>query len=154
MFFPGRGKDNNVIQIEQARLSVEAGEDMIHEAREGGRCIAKTEGDLVKFVQLSAAGTKCGLCLITLSDGHLPVPTLEVEDGEPSSPMESVEEVVYPGQWVGVFDGAAFNCRKSTQKRRLPSFFLTMTTGKAHGLLDGRVTLLASICWTCVISSR
>ena len=106
MFFPGRGKDNDVIQVEQARLPVEAGEDAIHEAREGGRCVAKTEGGLVIFVQLSAAGTKCGLCLITLSDGHLPVPTLEVEGGEPSSPMESVEEVIYPGQWVGVFDGS------------------------------------------------
>ena len=75
---------------------MEASEDAIHEAREGGRCVAKTEGDLVKFVQPSAAGTKCSLCLITFSDGHLPVPTLEVESGEPSSPMECVEEVVYP----------------------------------------------------------
>ena len=32
---------------------------------------------------------------------------------------------------------AAFSCRKSTQKRRLPSFFLTITTGKAHGLIGG-----------------
>ena len=76
---------------------MEAGEDAIHEAREGGRCVAKAEGDLVKFVQLSAAGLKRGLCFITFSDGHLPVPALEVEGGEPSSPMESVEEVVYPG---------------------------------------------------------
>ena len=96
MFFPGRGKDNVVIQVEQARLPVEASEDAIHEAREGGKCFAKTERDLVEFVQLSAAGTKCGLCLINFSDGHLPVPTLEVEGGEPSSNMESVEEVVYP----------------------------------------------------------
>ena len=76
---------------------MEAGKDAIHKAREGGKCVAKTEGDLVKFVQLTASGTKCGLCLITFSDGHLPVPTLEVEGGEPSSSMESVEEVVYPG---------------------------------------------------------
>ena len=76
---------------------MEAGEDVIHEAREGGRCVAKTEGDLVKFVQLSTAGTKRGLCFITFSDGHLPVPALEVEGGEPLSPMESVEKVIYPG---------------------------------------------------------
>ena len=85
---------------------MEAGEDEIHEAREGGRCVAKTEGDLVEFVQLATAGTKRCLCFITLSDGHLPVPALEVEGGKPSSPMESVEEVVYPGQWVSVFDGS------------------------------------------------
>ena len=59
------------------------------------RC--KDRNDLVKFVQLSTAGTKHGLCFITFSDGHLPVPALEVEGGEPSSSMESVEEVVYPG---------------------------------------------------------
>ena len=76
---------------------MEAGEDAIHEAREGGRCVAKTEGDLAKLVQLPTAGTKRGLCFIIFSDGHLPVPALEVKGGEPSSPMESVEEVVYPG---------------------------------------------------------
>ena len=83
---------------------MEAGEYAIHEAREGGRCVAKTEGDLIKFIQLATAGAKCGLCFITFRDGHLPVPTLEVEGRKPSSPMESVEEVVYPGQWVSVFD--------------------------------------------------
>ena len=76
---------------------MEASEDAIHEARESGRCVVKTEGDLVKLVQLPTAGTKRGLCFITFSDGHLPVPALEVEGGEPSSPMESVEEVIYLG---------------------------------------------------------
>ena len=97
MFFPSGREYDDIVQVEQARLPVEAGEDAIHEAREGGRCVAKTEWDLVEFVQLATAGTKHGLCFITLSDGHLPVPALEVEGGEPSSPMESVEEVVYPG---------------------------------------------------------
>ena len=49
---------------------------------------------------------------------------------------------------------AAFRCRKSTQKRRLPSFFLAITTGEAHGLLEGRMTSLASIYWTCAISRQ
>ena len=106
MFFPSRQKYDDIVKVEQARLPVEAGEDAIHEAREGGRCVAKTEWDLVEFVQLATAGTKCGLCHITPSDGHLPVPAFEVEGGKPSSPMESVEEVVYPGQWVSVFDGS------------------------------------------------
>ena len=48
----------------------------------------------------------------------------------------------------------ALSCRKSTQKRRLPSFFLTITTGEAQGLLDGQMTPLVSICWTWAISSR
>ena len=48
---------------------------------------------------------------------------------------------------------AALSCQKSTQKRRLPSFFFTITTGEAQGLLEGRMMSLASICWTCAISS-
>ena len=97
MFFPSGREYDDIVQVEQARLPVEAGEDAIHEAREGGRCVAKTEWDLVKLVQLATAGMKPGLCFITFSDGHLLVPALEVEGGVPSSPMESVEEVVNPG---------------------------------------------------------
>ena len=67
-------------------------------------CVAKTKWGLVKLVQLATAGTKRGLCFITFSDEHLPLPAFEAEGGEPSSPMESVEEVVYPGLWVSVFD--------------------------------------------------
>ena len=48
----------------------------------------------------------------------------------------------------------ALSCLKSMQNRRLPSFFFTMTTGEAQGLLEGRMTPLESICCTCVISSR
>ena len=97
MFFPGGRKHDDIDKVEQARFPVEAGEDAIHEAGEGGRGVAKTEWDLVEFVQLATAGTERGLCFITLCDGHLPVPALEVEGKEPSSPMESVKEVVYPG---------------------------------------------------------
>ena len=52
------------------------------------------------------------------------------------------------------FTVAALSCLKSTQNRRLPSFFFTMTTGEAQGLLEGRMTPLDSICWTWAISSR
>ena len=97
MFFPGGRKYDDIVKVEQARFPVEAGEDAIHEAGEGGRGVAKTEWDLVEFVQLATAGMKRGLCFITLRDGHLPVPAFEVEGREPSSPMESIEEVVYPG---------------------------------------------------------
>ena len=116
MFLPSGGEDDYIVEVEQARLPVEAGEDAIHEAREGGRSVAKTEGDLVKFVQLSAAGTKGGLCFITLRDGHLPIPALKVEGRKPSSPMESIEEVVYPGQWVSVFDGSCIKLSKIDAK--------------------------------------
>ena len=116
MFLPSGGEDHYIVKVEQARLPVEAGEDAIHEAREGGRSVAKTEGDLVKFVQLSAAGTKGGLCFITLCDGHLPIPALKVEGRKASSPVESVEEVVYPGQWVSIFDFSRIKLSKIDAK--------------------------------------
>ena len=36
----------------------------------------------------------------------------ETEGGKPSSPMESIEEVVYPGQWVSIFDGSCVRLSK------------------------------------------
>ena len=95
---------------------MEAREDAIHEAREGGRSVAKTEWDLIELAQLSTAGTKGGLCFITLCDGHLPIAALEVVGRKPSSPMESVEEVVYPGQQVSVFDGSCVELSKIDAK--------------------------------------
>ena len=65
IFFPSGREYDDIVQVEQARLPVEAGEDAIHEAREGDRSVAKTKSDLVEFVQLATAGTKRGLCFIT-----------------------------------------------------------------------------------------
>ena len=58
------------------------------------------------------------------------------------------------GMGCASFTVAALSCLKSTQNRRLPFFFLTMTTGEAQGLLEGWMTPLDSIYWTCAISSR
>ena len=76
---------------------MEAGEDAIHEAGEGSRSIAETKWDLVKFVLLPTASTKCCLLLILLQNRDLSVPTFQVESGEPASPVKRVEEVVNPG---------------------------------------------------------
>ena len=154
VFLPCGGEDDDVIQIKQARFPVEAREDTIHEAREGGGSVAKTKWDLIKFVQLPTAGTKGGLFLITLLYWNLPKATLKIQGGKPPSSVKSIEEVIYPGQWMASLTVAALSCQKSTYKRRLPSFYLTITTGEAHGLLEGRMTSLASICWTCAISSH
>ena len=85
---------------------MEAGQDSIHEAGEGGRCVAQTKGDLVKFEQLSTARTKRGLSFVLFGDRHLPVPTFEVQSREPLGPMESIQEVVNPGQRVSILDGS------------------------------------------------
>ena len=58
------------------------------------------------------------------------------------------------GMGCASFTVAALSCLKSTQNRRLPSFFFTMTTGEAQGLLEGWMTPLDNICWTWAISSR
>ena len=97
MFLPCRGKDDDVVQIKQARFPVEAREDAIHEAGEGSRSVAETKWDLVELVQLPTASTKRCLLLIPLHNRDLPVPTHQVEGGEPASPVKRVEEVVNPG---------------------------------------------------------
>ena len=76
---------------------MEAREDAIHEAGEGSRSVAETKWDLVKFVQLPTASTKRCLLLILFQNRGLPIPTLQVEGGEPASPVKRVEEVINPG---------------------------------------------------------
>ena len=58
------------------------------------------------------------------------------------------------GMGCASFIVATLSCLKSTQNRRLPSFFLTIVTGEAQGLLEGWMTPFVNICWTWTISSR
>ena len=76
VFLPCGGKDDNIVEIEEAHFPVETREDAIHEVGEGGGSIAETKRDLVEFVQLPTAGTKRRFLLILLHDRDLPVPTL------------------------------------------------------------------------------
>ena len=79
MFLSRGGKDDDVVQIKQARFPVEAREEAIHEAREGSRSVAETKCDLVELVKLPTASTKRCLLLIPLHDQDLSVPTLQIE---------------------------------------------------------------------------
>ena len=85
MFFPGGRKDDNIVEVKEARLSMEAGQDSIHEAGKGGRRVAETKGNLVELKQLPAASSK------------LAISTLQVQSRESFCPMESIQEVVNPG---------------------------------------------------------
>ena len=49
MLFPSGRKDNNVIEVKEARLPMEAGQDSIHEVGKGGRSVAETKGNLVEL---------------------------------------------------------------------------------------------------------
>ena len=123
VLLPSGGEDDNIVQIEQARLPVKAGKDAVHEAGEGGRSVAKTKDDLVKLIQQTAASPKGGLCLVLLRDGHLPIPALEVQGGEPLSSMEWVEEVIYPRQRVSIFDGSYVELTEVYAKAQATVFF-------------------------------
>ena len=131
VFLPGGGKDDNIVQVKQARLQVETREDAIHEAREGGGSVAKTKLDLIKFVQLPTAGTKGGLFFISLLDWNLPVATLQINRRKPPSSVKSVEEVVYPGQRVCVLDGSRLKLSKiDTKTQATVLFFLPSPPAK------------------------
>ena len=121
---------------------MEAREDAIHEARGGGGSVAKTKWNLIEFVQLPTAGTKGGLLFIALLDWDLPVATLKVKRRKPPSSVKCVKEAVYPGQWVCVLDGSCVKLPKVDSKPKATVFFFTITTGEAHGLLEGRMMSL------------
>ena len=76
VFFPKWKKDNNVVEVKEARLPVEAGQDSIHEAGKGGRRVAETKGNLVELKQLPAAGSKRSFLLVLFCIRHLPISTL------------------------------------------------------------------------------
>ena len=49
VLLPGSGKDDDVVQVKEAGLPVETGEDAIHESGEGGESIAEVKGNLIKL---------------------------------------------------------------------------------------------------------
>ena len=97
MLFPSGREDNDVVEVKETSLPMEACQDSIHEAGKGGWSVAETKGNLVELKQLPAAGSKRSLLLVLLGDWHLPIATFQVQSGEPLGPMESIQEVVDPG---------------------------------------------------------
>ena len=49
VLLPGGREDDDVVQVKEAGLPVETGEDAVHESGEGGRGIAEAKGNLIKF---------------------------------------------------------------------------------------------------------
>ena len=49
VLLPGNGEDDDVVQVKEAGLPVETGEDAIHESGEGGRSVAEAKGNLIKL---------------------------------------------------------------------------------------------------------
>ena len=90
MLFPSGREDDNIIEVEKARLPVEAGQNSIHEVGEGGWSVTETKGNLVELKQLPAAGSKCSFLFVLLCYRHLPIATLQIHSRKPLSPMESI----------------------------------------------------------------
>ena len=116
MFLPSGGEDDYIVEVEQACLPVEAGEDAIHEAREGGRSVAKSMGALLNSYSCPLLVRKAVFALSHSVMGTCQYPLLRSRVEKTSSPMESVEEVVYPGQRVSVFDGSCGKVSKIDAK--------------------------------------
>ena len=87
VLLPGSGEGDDVVQVEEAGLPVEAGQDVVHESGEGSRSVAEAKGNLVKLEQLAAAGAEGCLLLVPLLDRDLPVSALEIKSGEPAGPI-------------------------------------------------------------------
>ena len=49
VLLPGGGEDDDVVQIKEAGLPVETGEDAVHESGEGGWSVAEAKGNLIKL---------------------------------------------------------------------------------------------------------
>ena len=90
VLLPCRREDDYVVKVKEARLPMEACQDLIHEAGKGGWSVAKTKGNLVELKQLPAAGSKHSFLFVLLGDWHLPITTFQVQGGELLGPMESI----------------------------------------------------------------
>ena len=49
VLLPGSDEDDNVVQVKEAGLPVETGEDAVHESREGGGRVKEAKGNLIKL---------------------------------------------------------------------------------------------------------
>ena len=49
VLLPGSGKDDDVVQVKEAGLPVETGEDTVHESGEGGGSVAEAKVNLIKL---------------------------------------------------------------------------------------------------------
>ena len=150
MFLPRSGEDDDVIQIKEARLPVETGEDAIHEAG----ALQRPKGTWLNSNSWPLLVRNAVIFLSRSWIGTFQYPLLRSRVENQRAPCSAPRRSSMRGLGCASFIVATLSCLKSTQNRRLPSFFLTMTTCEAQWLLEGRMTPLDSICWTWAISSR
>lgn len=85
-------EDDDVIQVCQACLPGQAGEDSIHEVGKDSWRIAEAEGEDVEFIELSPTRGESCLGLVEGMDRDLPVPRLEIEGENHLVPRRAYRE--------------------------------------------------------------
>ena len=88
--------DEDIIKIDDNRSIKERVKDIVHEGREGSRCVGEAERHDGEFVG-TVAGYAGGLRLVSLLDLHLEVPALQIELGEDPGATETVKEIIDTG---------------------------------------------------------
>ena len=112
-------------------------QDSVHQAGEGGKSVAETEGYLIELKELSAACAESGLLLVLFLDGDLPVPAFEIQHCKPVGAMKSVEEIVDSWDGMGVFDSCCVELSKIDTEAEAPILFLDHDHGGSPGTVGG-----------------
>ena len=74
-----------------------------------------------------------------LSEGDLVVAVLHVQDAPHLEGALALKDILNTRKGMGVGDDGVVDCRKSTMKRCLPSFFGTVNDGELQGLHPGSI---------------
>ena len=154
VLLPGSGEDDDVVQVKEACFPVETSEDSVHESGEGGGALQRPKGTWLNSNNWPLLVRKAVFSLSRSWIGICQYPLLKSRVENQRAPCSASRRSSMRGMGCTSFIIAALTCLKSTQNRKLPSFFFTMTAGKAQRLLEGQMTLLDSICWTWAISSH
>ena len=88
-----RAVDEDIVEVDDNRSVKERAKDIVHEGREGSRCIGEAERHDSEFVG-AVAGYAGGFRFFALLDPYLEVPALQIELGEDLGATKAVEEII------------------------------------------------------------
>lgn len=104
VFVGVRGKDEDVVEVDDDEIVQEIAEDVVHEGLEGGGGVGETEGHDKGF-EVAVASAESGFPLVTLLDSYEVVGPTEVEFGEDLGTAEAVDGLSNEGKGSSVLDG-------------------------------------------------
>jgi len=138
------GEDNDIVQVDSARLPPEAQKRDIQGALDGRRGVDEAKLEPGKPEQARVGSERD---LVTILDGHwdLPVPGIAIQGGEHRGIRQGVEAVVHPRDWVHVIDGSLVQGPEVNTNQKWPPGLGTTTTGNDYSASDGSMALSYSI---------